>query len=76
MGRTRNNTLGEITRAEAGKVIGLTLGQFSALLPALKGLPATRKLFEKPLRPLTTPTCSPRSPRGSGKRHESRRRLR
>jgi hypothetical protein len=35
MGRTRNIGLGDITQAEAAKVMGLTLGQFEACLPSL-----------------------------------------
>jgi hypothetical protein len=41
MGRTRNIGLGDITPAEAAKVMGLTLGQFEACLAALldRGFP-------------------------------------
>jgi hypothetical protein len=41
VGRTRNIDLGDITPAEAAKVMGLTLGQFEACLPALldRGFP-------------------------------------
>jgi hypothetical protein len=37
MGRARNIRLGDITPAEAAKVMGLTVGQFEACLPALLG---------------------------------------
>jgi hypothetical protein len=41
MGRTRNIGLGDITPAEAAKVMALTLDQFDAHLPALldRGFP-------------------------------------